>query len=425
MSEEGVKGERMPGKGAAVPESSIRVDLLDPDTALARHRAAWAALAATEGVNAYALPCAFDAWRRTLAAGTEASVLVALRGEELAGVMPVMQAVVRRGPSFSPRHDFAPADRIFLRPGPPRPFRLRQISPVVSVAAMMTTPAVLCLAADRRNIVHAMAARLAALPRWDVFVAPVSEPEQGDWLEGLHRVGLDPWIHPLHRTIMGLARVVPFDAVVEQQNRNFRRNVRRARAEAERIGLVFEIHQGAAAAAHLGELAEIAGASWKVGPAEEIELTVPYEGAQRRFYEALADGSGLATDGATPLIVLAKADRTLLAAALCIRCGNRMTGCLTFHNPIFPKASPGLLVVGRAIDWAAEQGLARFDLNGSHEWIRHLSDEGRAVDNVMAFAPTLRGRGFRLVHRMLAALRQARERPRSSGGHPDTSGSDR
>jgi len=399
-------GEDQAVQTKGITAAPLEAEILDPEVALARHRQAWAALAAVaEGANAYALPCAFDAWRRTVAAGMEPTVLVACRGGELVGVMPIMRAAVRRGPSFSPRHDFAPADRAFLRTGGLRPFRVRQISPVVSVAAMMTVPAPLVRAADRPQVVGAMAARLAGLAGWDVLVAPVAEAAQGDWIEGLRRAGLDPRVHPLHRVVMGLAHVEPFDAIVGRQNKKYRQNVRRARAEAERIGLALEVHEGAAAAARLDELAAVAAASWKARPGEDVEITVPYDGAQRRFYEALVGGPGLFADGATPLVAVARVDGAAVAAILAIRCGDRMTACVTFHAAIFPKASAGLLVLGRTIDWAAEQGLARYDLNGTHEWIRHLVDEGRGFDNVIAFAPTLRGRGFGLVRRAIAALR--------------------
>jgi hypothetical protein len=391
----------------AVPDAPLRIELLDAATALAGHRGAWAALVAqSETANAFALPCAFDAWRRTLAADVEPGVLIARRGEDLVGVMAIMRATVRRGPSFCPRHDFAPADRVFLAPGRPRPFRLRQISPVVSVAGTMTVPAPLCRAADRTAVIRAMAAQLPRIGGWDVMVTPVVEAAgQQDWIDALRAAGLRPWALELHRVVMGIARVEPFEAVVARQNRNFRRNIRRAREEADRIGLAIDICEGAEAVARLDALAEVAGASWKSRPREDLEITVPYEGAQRRFYEALVRDADMAQDGACAVLAIATVAGAPVAAVLCLRHGDSLTAGVTFHSHAFPKASPGLLSVGGLIDWAFEKKLARFDLNGTHEWIRHLADEARAVNHVGAFAPTARGRWFGLLHGALRAVR--------------------
>lgn len=102
-------------------------------------------------------------------------------------------------------------------------------------------------------------------------------------------------------------------------------------------------------------------------------------------------------DEAMPVLTVASHGGAAVAVLLSLLHGDWLTALVIFRNDAVPDASPGMLVLGRMIDWAAERGLAGFDLNATHEWTRHLIDEVRHQNIIVSFAPTLRGRVLRMI----------------------------
>jgi CelD/BcsL family acetyltransferase involved in cellulose biosynthesis len=94
-----------------------------------------------------------------------------------------------------------------------------------------------------------------------------------------------------------------------------------------------------------------------------------------------------------------------IAVQLNLRHASCLTALLTFRDDRCADASPGLLLLGRLIDWAADHGIQRFELNATHEWVRRLVDERRTANNVVVFAPTVSGKFFGLVSKAAQSWR--------------------
>jgi hypothetical protein len=388
--------------------TKVVAELLDGPGALGRCEASWRALwADTERPSCFTAPAYMRAWQATLGGDVETVMLVARRAGRLVGIMPLMRARVRRGPRGVPRHDFAPGDRALLGTGPLRPFALRQVSPVVSMPACLVGPAPLCRDADRGAVIVAMAPVLAALRSWDVLAIPVdAEREQDTWLGALTGAGLSPWVLPLGRRIGGIERVETFADRLARGGYKARQNVRRAQAAGHDAGLALAVHEGREAVAPLlADLAAVASASWKEagrpgGRPGKDGLVVPYSGRQRRFVEALIGDAGREGGGGgdlVPVLALARLGVEPVAALLSLRHRDRLTALVTFRTGALPAASPGLLLMGLMMDWAAERGLAAFDLNATHEWTRHLVDEVRTQNLVACFSRGPKGRLMALI----------------------------
>lgn len=378
---------------APAGSDDLSTELLPAESALLRYEEAWRELAhRIERPSCFAFPAFFRAWLRTLAEDVLTNVVVATRGSELRGILLIMRASVWRGPTCVPRHDYAPSDQTFM-PQARRPIPLRQIASVTSMPAAMPGPALICMAADRLAVTEAFARLLALQQGWDVLVLPAFDEEQPAWLRALQLAGLRPRTLPLHRTLQGLATLRPFDDMLAEQSRNFRKSVRRARTAAAECGMTFVVHEGrdAVTPRRLDDFAAVAGASWKQPTRDGTTLVIPYEGQQRRFFEALlAD----ADSDLTPVLTEAAVDGQPVNMLLSFRHRATLTAVLTFWTGRHAAASPGLLTLAETIDWANERGIVRFDFNATHDWVRHFADEKRAIDNVFAFAPTFRGRIF-------------------------------
>jgi CelD/BcsL family acetyltransferase involved in cellulose biosynthesis len=383
----------------------LHVDVLSPDEALSRWEPEWLRLAnESENATCFALPAYFRAWHRTLAHDVEGHVIAVHCDDRLCGIMPVMAARVWRGPSCAPRHDYAPSDRSYIRSGWPRLFRLRQLSSVVSLPATMLGPTPLCRTDATATVTRAIASALVRFPRWDVIVLQTYEDiEQSSWLTAFEGIGLRPRIHSLGRIVQGLQDVRPFNNIVSEQSRNFRRNIARARAAAGEFDMEFSVQEGRVAVArHLDMLAAVAKASWKHLGRDDTSLLIPYAGAQQEFFERLLQDHNL---GASPVLGIATVRGDPISVQLCIRHGSNLTGLLTFRNDRCGAASPSILLLGHMIDWAVDQNIARFDFNTTHEWLRHLADERRSCNNVVIFASTVAGRLFGLVSKAAQSWR--------------------
>lgn len=384
--------------------TAVTVERREPDALTPADRDSWRQLAeAVPEATVFMWPAALDAWRRTIGAGVATEVLLARRNGSLVGVLPVMRSRVRRGPAFVPRIDYGAFDSD-LCPGR-RPFPVRQLSSVVSWRATSVRPTVLCAPENRPDVARAMAGALAVTRGVDQIVLPLRAGEEGPWLEGFRAAGLSPWRHDLGRGVLTLERVRPFEEILRDRSANFRRNVRRARAAAAEAGLTFRILEGRAeVGAQMGLLAQLAAESWK-GRGDDPERTaIPYEGDQRRFFEALLDEPA---SGIEPVLCLGETPDGPVLAALTFRHGPSLAGLLTFRREVLGAASPGLLGKAALIDWCAAEGLRRFDLNATQSWMRHLSDSTHQLVNVAVFRPTPRGLAYGLV----AAWRRRRTLP--------------
>lgn len=374
----------------------IRTLLLDGRAAIAGYGDAWRRLAEAVGcATLFMWPAIFDAWQHELSAGVSAEVLLVHYGTRLVGVLPLMRAIVRRGPAFVPRIDYAPFDRD-LAPPALRPFPVRQVSSVVSWRATSLRPTLLCLEEDRASVIDAVTAALAGLRGVDQIVLPVRAEDAALWHQGLRRARLSPWTHDLQRKVLTLEALRPFDHIVADQNRNFRKNVARARAAAGEAGLVWSIHDGFdQVLPHLSTIARVAGESWK-GKGLGDRMAIPYAGPQQRFFERLLQDR---QSGLSPLLGIGSRQDEPVCVALCKRHGESLTGLLMFRNELHPEASPGLLLLGAVIDHAVRQGIRRLDLNTTQDWMRHVADTSHQIVNVVAFRPTLPGRAWQIIAR--------------------------
>lgn len=394
--------------GDPVKDEVISVEVMDADAGYRSVAAEWRRLSlSVERPSCFAAPSYFRAWLDTLAGDVAPLLLVARRGARLVGIMPMMRARVRRGPLCAPRHDFAPSDRAYLGAGRPRPFALRQLSPIVSMPATWVAPAPLCAERDRAAVIRAMALAISRLPDWDSLALPVDTGRNRDlWLASLELAGLHPWVHELGRTIGAIGRVEPFADKIARHGWKLRQNIRRAAAAGERAGLSLQLHEGREAVARqLPVLAEVAQASWKQNGREGDSLVVPYAGRQQTFFERLL---GNMSDDAEmmPLLAVASCGGKPVSALLCLQHGDWLTALVTFRSDAVPQASPGMQVMARMVDWSHDHGLSGFDLNASHEWTRHLVDETRSQDIIVCFAPTIRGRVLQLISAATRRLRR-------------------
>lgn len=376
---------------------AVTVERVPPEALGAADREGWQRLADTvEDATVFMGPAALGAWRRTIGAAVETEVLLARRGGAVVGVLPVMRSRVRRGPAFVPRIDYGAFDADLSGPRR-RPFPVRQLSSIVSWRATSLRPTLLCAPRDRDGVARAMATALARVRDVDQIALPVREGEEAPWLEGFQAAGLDPWLHALGRSVLTLERVRPVEAIVAEQNGKFRQNVRRARAAAAAAGLSFRVLRGAdEVGPRLGLVAEIAAESWKGSGDTPDRLAIPYGGAQRRYIEALLDGSGA---GVEPVLCLGETAEGVVVVVLCCRHGPTLATLLTFRRDVLGSASPGLLAILAVIDWSAAEGVGRVDLNATQDWVRHFSDSTHRIVNVLAFRPTLRGRAYGAIAR--------------------------
>lgn len=387
----------------------LKIDLLTSAEQIDAIKPEWHDLSvAAARASCFSSPSYFQAWHSAASKDVTWSVLIVRRNGALIGVMPLMRTTAQRGPSCAPRHDFAPSDARYLGENGVRPFKLCQISPVVSIPCALIGPAPLSAEKDMGIVMDAVTNHLVELDNWDTFAVPTDqESGQDQWKNALGRAGFSPWVLGLGRTISGIEGILPFADIVAGQNRNFRKNIRRANRAAQQAGLTIKVWQGAdQVRAKLPVIANVAGQSWKAGNIEKGAaggMHIPYDGIQREFVEALVNLPNLDTD-LTPVLAEAQIDGQPLAVLLSLRHGDRLTAILTFHNLTFHNGranttSPGLLLIGRMIDWAHEHNLAGYDLNLTQNWARHLTNHVSQQNIVVCYANTLRGRVFSGISR--------------------------
>jgi len=378
----------------------LQTELLTTAAQIEAIKPEWHDLSVTSArATCFSSPSYFQAWCDTASDDVTWSVLIARRAGTLIGVVPLMRATVRRGPSCAPRHDFAPSDLAYLGNKSLRPFRLHQISSVVSIPCTLVGPAPLCAKENIDSVLAEVTDHLSSLRGWDTFAVPTDiKTGQEPWKTVLDHAGFTPWVLELGRTISGIEGLASFADIVACQNGKFRQNIRRAERKAEQTGMSIRLWEGAESVrVKLPAIAEVANQSWKANDTNQ-GLHIPYKGVQQVFIEALINTPNL-DDDLTPVLAEAHIDGQPVAVLLSLRHGDRLTALITFHNDQSAVASPGLLMFGRMIDWAYERNLAGFDFNISQNWARHLTNHSTQQNIVVCYANTLRGRFFAGISR--------------------------
>lgn len=389
-----------------IEDGALTARVVDGATASAALRSDWQALLdVVEGTAWSCDPQVFRIWAEQMRNHGRTPV-IEVRDEAgtLRGIMPLMRDLAWRGPAAAPRYDYDPQDRFLIMKRRPRPIPVRQITTMGSLPATSLWIGPLCRPEDAPAVRHAMAGAILAQAAWDVTVLPAleGEEEQG-WCAAFQAHGVPARVQRLGRVVQDLHRLEPFQAVVDRQKKKFRQNVRRAQASAAEAGVTFDIVVGAAEMqAHYGMIADLARASWKHEGRANTDVHIAYDGPQQTFFEAFFRADDLKS---TPVLGIASDAEGPLAVLLMLRHGSTVTALLTFWNGRQPLASPGLLLLGTAIDWAARQGLKQVDFNATAPWVRYLADTTRTLCHVIVFAPTLWGRALGTLSRWSQKLR--------------------
>lgn len=369
--------------------------VIEDETAMADLLPEWRALAdAVQPTSIFLDPAVWQSWRRTLASDARPLLFVVRAAERLVGVLPAMIKRAWRGPTLGIRYDYDPADRRFLTDATWRMVRLRQLSPILSLPATMLGPMLLAEPEHRREVIFTVTAAIAATRGWDVAVIPLEQPEVALWQNGFAAAKLRSVQQNLDRKSFSLSNAVSFNTVVARRNQKFRANVRRVSRAAERAGITITISHDRPAMLSL--LTQISQESWKAVVRTGEHVMVPFAGPQRDFIEDLL----LGTDGPQSVATIAWLGGKPVAILLGVARHRTLTTLLTFWTGAAKEASPGLLTMGAMIDWAALNGIEVVDFNSNSPWIRYLADRCAVQQNLLAFAPILRGAA-------LAALRNA------------------
>lgn len=351
-----------------------------------------------------AQPAAFDSWRAVLRPDDRLFLITARdKSGALRGVMPVSVDTAWRGPSLMPRYDYDPRDAGLIVSKSRRPIPVAQLSPPSSIPATFLWTGPLCRPEHRPEVFRSIALGFRQVPGWAVAVLPAKTDMEKDWLSALSDAGLSAHRHDLGRMVLNIDKLAPFDDILARQKWKFRQNVRRARKRAETDKLRFDIFAGRAEVLpRLQTVAYVAGKSWKATGRSTVDVHLPYAGEQRAYFEHL-----LARDdtSAIPVLgVVSDADGPV-AVLLMLRHGSGLTALLTFWDGRHAKASPGLLLMGTAIDWATEQGLSRLDLNATASWVRHISDSTTELCNIAVFNQSFQGRAYAAFARAIRRVR--------------------
>jgi hypothetical protein len=389
-----------------VHDNPFTADVVDGASGFSALSVEWQTLFETvEEASWLCDPQAFRIWERQLRpkGGT---LIIAVRDQSghLRGIMPLMRDLAWRGPAAAPRYDYDPQDRNLIVKRRVRPIPVRQVTVVGSLPATMLWVSPLCRSEDKGSVQLAVIGAISRLSGWDVTVLPAMEGEEElGWRDAFAAHGLNAKVQRLGRVAQDLHNLAPFQEVVDRQKKKFRQNVRRAQAAAEEAGVRFEIQTGAAAiASHYTTIAELARASWKHEGRENTDVHLAYDGAQQAYFEAFFAAPDLKS---TPVLGVASDAEGPIVVFLMLRHGSSVTALLTFWNGRQPQSSPGLLLLGKAIDWAAGEGLSRFDFNATAPWVRYIADTQRSFCHIIAFAPNLRGRALAVLSGLAQRLR--------------------
>ncbi len=380
----------------------ITARYIDVETALSHYEIEWRTLAdETASATLFMRPSVFIAWHREIAQNVKSTVIIVEQSGKVIGILPVMRATNWRGPSMVPRIDYAPYDRA-LAPISRRPFPVRQLSSVVSWRASSLRPTTLCHPRDRPQVFAAIARLMAQTRQIDQIVLPIVDGDDETlWCDGFRAAGLTPYMHRLDRPLLTLETVRPFESILADSSRNFRRSVQRANKAATAAGLAFTLFEGkTAVAAQMETFAHLATQSWKSAQNDKDSgrIGMAYAGVQQAY---LAQILGAGDPGLTPVMSVGYIGDRAIVASLYLCHGTTATGLLTFRSEELAAASPGLLSMIPAINRFAEQGFQRIDMNATQGWMRHLTDTRQVLSNLIGFRRTPRG----ILYSMIAKKR--------------------
>ena len=376
--------------------------ITDP-AALERLAREWIALEARDPLHPLCLSHDyFMAWRRAFSDGIRCGVVTLRRGGSLVAIMPVMVVQCWRGPALSVRFDFHPDDTKFIRDKSKwRCLPVSQLSPPLSVESGNLRGGYLAdPAEDDAALWRGLTAGLAQVPDWNFGVFPIPLSQSEARLAPLGDGPLGGFVRKSDRRFYSCTQIRSWDDIVKAMSHNARKNINRAMRRGEEAGLrhvLFERPEELEAG--FQHLATIARLSWKSAGRERSPINVPYTDRQQFFYESL--GSRASGD-VRPVIFTLFQGEQCRAVALTLRSGNRLTGGITCYAPEIAPIYPGRLMVKAMMDWAAANGIERFDFNATDTWVEPFSDLIEEYGQLVLFNRHLYGRMLHATARRFA-----------------------
>lgn len=383
----------------------LQAHVLDARTALAALTPEWQALFNDIGTGRWCCaPQVVAQWIATLRLDRETSIVAVRDGQgRLRGVMALMHDRVWRGPAITPRFDYDPQDRDALEHQRLRPFPVRQISAPASLPATMLWTGPLCHPQDREAVLSAIGRALEFVRDWDVAVFATPQDQAGSVVDALAPAGRAR-VQPLGRVAMSISNMSGFEEILSRQSGKFRQNMRRARKFGDAAGLEISLVEGREPVRqNFALIQDLARKSWKHDGRPGTQVNIPYDARQRAFFEGVMGSQHL--DGVPALVIARDADGPVAVLTL-LALGHAVSSLLTFWDGRHARASPGLQIMGRGIDWAAARGARCYDLNATAEWVRPLADTFTPIANVTLFRRTLRGQAFSTLSGTMARIRR-------------------
>ncbi len=359
--------------------------VVDPD-AIVRLAPDWDALSARLPSHLLSLSYQyFMSWRQAFGGNVQCGVITLRDAGALRAVMPVMLARCWRGPLLSVRFDYYPGDSRFVRANSKwRCLPVVQLSPPLSMeSGNLRGGQLFDPAGDEAQLRRHLAVALMAIPGWTYGLFPIPMSERDTWLELVQDRVLDGMVRPGDRRFYKCLHVLPWDAAVQKMSRNARKSAGRAVARAEEAGLrcvVFD--RGDNIGEGMRHLATIAEMSWKEAGRDNSPVHLPFTDRQKSFYEALARST---SDAMQAIVFGFFVGPQCRAAALVIRSGRSLTGCITCYDPGIASLYPGRLVIKAMTNWAAANGIKRMDFNATDPWVEPFSDEIEEYGQLVIF----------------------------------------
>ena len=390
---------------ARTDDSTFQTHIVCGVSAIAELRQEWQALFVSlpESTWSYA-PEVFASWIDTLRDIDNVRILTTRdKDGNLRGLYALILDFARRGPSCAPRFDYDPQDRSLINNQRLRPVPLRQLTVMASLPATMLWVGPLCQPSDCQQVYKSMAAAILGLKGWDVLILPAFEgPQSKDWRAAFAACNVQTRLQTLNRDVSNLRQIGSFQEVVNRQSAKFRQNVRRAQKVAGNEGMNIRMHVGhKAVAAQFETVATVARNSWKHQGRADAQVHIAYDGRQQKFFERLMASTNI---GGTPIVAVASDAKGPVSVLTLLHFGSSVTALLTFWDGRLDKASPGLLLLGAAIDWTAQHEATRFEMNTTASWLRHLSDTTQTVNNIVVFNPGPYGRALGQLARLSGRL---------------------
>jgi hypothetical protein len=350
----------------------IRVERVTHESGLAPWAEAWDELAMLAPQRRARLSYAWTASLLRHAGDTEAEVvrdfgleptgeawscLLASRGDELLGVMPVMgvrrQSLVgvRRRAAVAVHGPRETCGDLLVAPGPAGELALAAL---FSVAAR-TLPHPMWLELDQVcDTSPTLAAVRRGLPGARAIIEPVPPlsyiPVEGSFAEFFARL-----------------------------SKNSRKNLRRIRNKSERLdGLAFECVDGPLAWRELDRFVALEASGWK----GRENSAIGSSSGTLAYYRSLT--RELSARGWLELTFLSGAGR-LLAGEINVRFGGVLLGLRCAYDEAFGDYAPGTLLLERSVQRAFETGVKELNAGSDHAWTRAWGMRQRRCWSVRLF----------------------------------------